>query len=194
MSIQGYAMLLPPDVLPPYWFAWSVIALAISGCAGTTIKSAPSTSEKPALGLEQLLSLPVQQERVGFDQVVDFLHHQYAAHLQNGEISSLDTEGELVLADGYILLDASTRTPQRISGGPEVGTKVTSISLGVSKTPCFPLERFIQISGAHGEPPGTFGPSDYKIYNYRGAKIDTSASVRYPDFECIDSINLNVIN
>ncbi|MDR1076997.1 MAG: hypothetical protein LBL59_12180 [Xanthomonadaceae bacterium] len=187
-------MLLLSDILRPYWIAWSVMALAISGCAGTTTKSAPSTSEKPVLGLEQLLSLPVQQERVGFDQVVDFLHHQYAAHLRNGEISSLDTGGELVLADGYILLDASTRTPQRISGGPEVGAKVTSISLGVSKTPCFPLERFIQISGAQGPPPGVLGPSDYKRYRYRGADVDISASVRYPDFECVYFVNLDVIN
>jgi hypothetical protein len=158
-------MLLLSDILRPYWIAWSVMALAISGCTGITTKSAhPHANEKPELGLEQLLSLPVQQDRAGFDQVADFLHHQYATHFKNGRISSLDTGGELILADGYILLDASTFIPQRISGGPEVGTEVTSINLGVSKTPCFPLERFIQISGAQGPSPGAFGPSDYKRY------------------------------
>jgi hypothetical protein len=187
-------MFLPPSVLRSCWIAWSIMALAISGCAGMATKSKPPASERPELGLEQLLSLPVQQDRAGFDQVADFLHHQYAAHLRNGEISSLDTGGELVLTDGYILLNASTRTPQRISGGPEVGTEVTSISLGVSKTPCFPLERFIRITGAQGPSPGAFGPSDYKRYYYRGTGISVSAYVGYPDFECIDSVNLNVIN
>ncbi|MDR1076535.1 MAG: hypothetical protein LBL59_09645 [Xanthomonadaceae bacterium] len=187
-------MLLPPDVLHSCWFVWSAITLAISGCAGTTAQSTLSTGEKPEPGLEQLISLPIQQGRTGFDQVANFLHHQYAAHFKNGRISSLDTGGKLILADGYILLDASTRIPQRISGGPEVGTEVTSISLAISETPCFTLEQFIQISGAHGEPPGAYSTSDYKIYNYRGAEIDTSAHVKYPDFECIYFINLNVIN
>ncbi|MDR1076999.1 MAG: hypothetical protein LBL59_12190 [Xanthomonadaceae bacterium] len=187
-------MLLLSDILRPYWIAWSVMALAISGCAGTTTQSAPPASEKPELGLEQLLSLPVQQERAGFDQVADFLHRQYAAHLRDGEISSLDTGGELVLADGYTLLNASTFISQRISGGLEVGAEVTKISLAISETPCFSLERFIQISGAQGPPPGTLGPSHYKRYRYRGTEISVSASVRYPDFECIYFVNLNVIN
>ncbi|MDR1076063.1 MAG: hypothetical protein LBL59_07150 [Xanthomonadaceae bacterium] len=172
------------------------MALAISGCAGTTTKSRPPASERPELGLEQLLSLPVQQGRAGLDQVAAFFYRRYAAHLENGRISYLDTEreGELVLADGYILLNVSTSELQLTPKPSELITNVGKISFAVSKTPCFPLERFIQISGAQGPSPGAFGPSDYKRYYYRGTGISVSAYVGYPDFECIDSVNLNVIN
>ncbi|MDR1075515.1 MAG: hypothetical protein LBL59_04210 [Xanthomonadaceae bacterium] len=172
------------------------MALAISGCAGTTTKSGPPASEEPELGLEQLLSLPVQQGRAGLDQVAAFFYRRYAAHFKNGRISYLDTEkeGELVLADGYILLNVSTSELQLTPKSSELITNVGKISFAVSETPCFPLERFIQISGDKGLPPGAFVPSNYKRYRYRGADVDISASVRYPDFECVYFVNLDVIN
>jgi hypothetical protein len=141
--------------------------------------------------LEQLLSLPVQQGRVGLDQVAVFLNRQYATHLRDGELSSPDTGGEAVLADGYILLNASTWISHRIPEESGLNTNVRKIYFTVSKTPCFPLERFIQISGAITKPPGTY-PPNYRLYHYRGGEVNMSASVSYPDFECITDINMAV--
>ncbi|MDR1074798.1 MAG: hypothetical protein LBL59_00365 [Xanthomonadaceae bacterium] len=184
-------MLFPLNFFRLHWVAWGIAALAVSGCAGITAKPDHPASGKAEFSLEQLLSLPVQQGRAGLDQVTDFLHRQYAAYLRNGEISSLDTQGELVLADGYILEDASTFVPRSTPGGPEWSPDVTGIYFTVSKTPCFPLERFVQISGAQAPPPGV-DPPDYTLYDYRGDEVNMSASVSYPDFKCIRSVNMAV--
>lgn len=116
-----------------------VLALLIAGCASTREDAVPA--EKPGLGMEQLLRLPVENGHEGVDEVVHALQALYGVGPDTQLPPSNSFKTPVTLADGIVL--AQTLTDTRLSM-----PKWSELAIEVTDKPCFPVERAAALIGA----------------------------------------------